>query len=140
MTITYRYYPTYLDFYHTNISQPLAAIDSFLKSEQAFSIETVAHLLHISHAEVCYLLQQKKITHWSAHVFLNIMVSGSSHVCQFYKREVETGYLEQYDARSIAYIYNLDISLVQDIFRQLDTRWVASWDIGEILSKISVFS
>jgi len=136
MLISYHYYPSYLAFYQATISKPLAAIDAFIKSGEPFTLQTVSQLLHISQQEVSYLCYAKQIQHWDTPAFLNIMVSGSSHVCQFYQREVHIGYLHCYSPRDVAYIYDLDQGLVQEIFEQLGVQTIRSSAMGQVLARI----
>ena len=134
MTVDYRYYPSYLAFYQQTISQPLAAIDAFIKSEQTFTAGIVSALLGISKREVFKLVREQRITHWDTGTFLKVMTLGSSHVCQFYKREVETGYLEDYAPKDIAYIYNLDLQWVSNIFEQMALSTVKGHEIADVLA------
>lgn len=148
METHYTYHKTYLDFYNKNIAPKLKSIDLFIKSEQEFTKEIITSLLYISEAELDYILQEKNFfctdkfnldtLNLDKHSFFEIMLSGTSYICGFYKREIECGSPIMYTPSQLAYIYQLDQLDIEDIFEDMGVFQIHGSDIASVLSKISI--
>ena len=105
---------TFLDYYQRKIQPQVAAIDLFLKTEEApYAMEAVAALLAISTEEGQALMAQEKISLITKGVFFRFMQKGSSPFCGMFRRVLSCGLPNRYTTREIAYIFDLPLPDVE---------------------------
>ena len=138
MELQYKYYRTYLDFYNKNIGSKLKDIDVFLKSKQSFTKDRVTKLLCITEKNLHSIIKERNITYINQQNFFEIMISGDSQICQFYKREIDCGSPQKYTADDMAYIYEIDKKIIQNIFENMGVTYIYNHDIPHVLSLIKL--
>ena len=130
-------YKTFWDYYFYKVTPLLENIDIYVKSgEDSFPQKEVANLLYISNTELTHILQKKDIHQINKDNFFEIMKSGSSDICQLYKREVERNSPYVYSIDDIAYIYELNGAELKKICQHLSIEYITSSLLPLIFSKI----
>lgn len=105
---------TFLKYYQQRIQPQVAAIDVFLKTEDApYAIETVAALLLISPEEGRALLAAEKVSLITKGIFFRLLQMGSSPLCGMFRRMLSCGLPQQYTPAQIAYIFALPLADVE---------------------------
>jgi len=136
--LSYSYYKNFLEFYELCVRDVLSEIDIYIKSyEDEMEISQVAFYLGISESEVCDIMLYKNMHYIDAYNFLKIMEMGSSYICRLYKKENECGSPYIYTAEQIAYIYELEIDLVEKACERLGISEIKSNLLAAIFSEIS---
>ncbi len=105
---------TFLDYYQRRIQPQVAAIDLFLKTEDApYAIETVTSLLSIPLEEGQEMMAQERISLITKGIFFRFMQKGSSPLCGMFRRVLSCGLPESYTPQEISYIFDLPLSDVK---------------------------
>ncbi|MCL1935879.1 MAG: hypothetical protein FWF57_05845 [Defluviitaleaceae bacterium] len=136
--VYYKYFKTFFEFYKMKISPKFGDIDIYLKNEEELDIKEISELLYITEEEIKNLMKLRKIKKINRDNFLEIMINGSSYICQLYRREVECGCPDTYTSNQISYIYDLDNLVVEKIFDKLHLKKINQNMLPEILERISV--
>jgi len=132
-----RYTYSFLDEYNQHISPAIGAIDVFLRTAKyPLSITDVACVLDIDSAEVTDIATGINCDAIDKAAFIAIMARGSSRICRMYGREAACGSPPTYSAAQIAYIYNLDIGLVENACDALGIREVTTLTMPLVFSLI----
>lgn len=124
------------EIYFNKIMPKIKEIDIVLKEKKVISFKDTAKLLDIEETELLQIMKRINIKKIEPHNFLNLMLNGSSFICQILKREIECGSPYFYSPEEIAYIYNLDKSKVLKAFEFLDMEFVTTNQIPTILIQI----
>ncbi len=128
---------TFLETYIYDISAKLKEIDLFIKtSEENFSKYEVSEILYISEEEVENIMDCEKISVIDKRNFFRIMEKGSSAICKLFQRETECGSPYIYTRENISYIYNLDLSVVNEVCDNLNIKEVTSFTMPIVFSHI----
>lgn len=131
-------FKSFFDYYSSKISPKFCDIDIYLRSGEEMNLEDVSDLLSISENELKNIMNEKNIYFIDKGNFLEIMLLGSSYICQLYRREVECGSPILYTPEQISYIFDLDIYIILQICKELDIKEASSIILPKIFSKIAV--
>lgn len=105
---------TFLNYYRQRIQPQVAAIDLFLKTEDApYAPEVVAALLQLSPEEGAAWMAAKKLSLITKGVFFRLLREGSSPLCGMFRRVLDCGLPQQYTPAQIAYIFALPLADVE---------------------------
>ena len=105
---------TFLDYYQRRIQPQMAAIDLFLKTEEApYAIEAVTALLAIPVEEGQTMLAEEKVSLITKGIFFRFMQKGSSPLCGMFRRVLSCGLPKQYTPQEISYIFDLPLPDVE---------------------------
>ena len=130
---------SYLDTYLEKIVPKLQEIDIYIKSEEGYyDIENVADMLELCEAEVLEIMYKNNIAQISKRDFFKIMQQGSSWICGLYRRELECGFPVIYTRENIAYIYQINIDVLNSVCDSIDVREVTSYTLPYLLAQIEV--
>lgn len=111
---------TFLDYYRQKIQPQVAAIDLFLKTEDApYAMEAVAALLQISPEEGAAWMAAKKLSCITKGVFFRFLQEGSSPLCGMLRRMLACGLPQRYTPAQIAYIFHLPLRDVEQAAAKL---------------------
>ena len=109
--------------YQARIKPVIAEIDIFLKTaDYPLDIMRVAYLLDLDETEIQSILADTNHNSIGKAAFMDIMLRGSSPICQMYAREVEIGSPHTYSASQLSYVYNLDLEDVKNVCQKLQIR------------------
>jgi hypothetical protein len=131
-------YKSFLEYYSKKICPAFCEIDVCLKADDIISIENAAYLLEVSNTEVKNIMTAHNMSEITKTNFLEIMLVGTSYLCQIFKREIECGSPVSYTPWQVAYIYNLDAYIVNDIFRKLHIELVSTNALPKVFEMIQL--
>jgi len=127
---------TFWEEYQNNIAPRIAAVDLFLKTaEYPLRADLVADVLGLSEIEI-YQILNNDVEKIDKDTFLVIMSQGSSDLCQLYQREMELRSPPTYTCGDIAYIYNLNYSMVENACQMLKIKEVTAFTMPLVFSNI----
>ena len=133
---------SFFDIYEREISSKIKEMDILLKSG-GFPVELykAAKILNISDEEAENIIKKAGISRKKGllidkNIFFALINKGSSEICRLYQRELSCGSPYLYTRENIAYIYNLDISLVQKACRVLNLTVATETMLPYIFKKI----
>ena len=128
---------TFLEEYNVRIRPFVAGVDVFLKtSDYPLCAADVACVLEIDEREVLSALADIGRNTIDQEAFLAVMERGSSEICRMYAREVGIGSPPVYTADQIAYVYNLDKSLVEDACKKMQIKEVTAFTMPLVFAQI----
>ena len=132
----------YKEWYNREMLPWFKKIDLFIKTSEQGSFDTgeVAELLELSPEELADVMAYNEIYRITPVNFFDIMQSGSSEVCGFFRREVQVGSPEKYSPEEIAYIYKLDLSEIKKAARELNLQRAGVWDLPKIFERIEIYT
>lgn len=102
----------FYDVYVWRISTKLKKIDLYLQTSRAITTPDAARLLEIPTAELARIMEEERVQRLNRKNFLKVARRGSSDICGYIFRETELCAPAVYSMDDIAYIYGLDIELV----------------------------
>jgi len=113
---------TFLDEYREVIVPKIQEIDVFLQEQDEYCAGCVAKVLSLCEDEVLELLKDAGLKAIGRQSFMSIMQKGSSRICQLYAREVSICSPPTYNCTDIAYVYSLDLDVVENAFQKLKIK------------------
>ena len=123
--------------YQKEIAPRLREIDIQIKSmEEPMTARETAVLLDIDEEEALAILADMRLSCIDQQAFFAIMRRGSGKICQLYNREVECGSPFVYKREDIAYIYDLDLSIVNSVCDGLGILEATSWTLPLLFAHI----
>lgn len=132
----------YLDVYRNIISPKLAEIDLFIKTNEApYHCDIVEDILNIPRFELLEILDKTKQCnsfYIDKNTFFYIMEHSSNFICGLYRRIIEIGNPLVYTLNDISYVYNIDISLLNSVCKELEISEVTNYMLPEILRNLPV--
>lgn len=132
---------TFLEYYQKEIEPKIAAVDIFLKTEEApYSPEEVAQCLGISEQELQELLEKYQLGFITKGIFFLLMKTANSPFCKIFQRELSCGMPTLYDWSKISYIYQLEERAVRHAVNLLGRTFFTNAELPLVFSKISVGS
>ncbi|TCT14657.1 hypothetical protein EDC18_105138 [Natranaerovirga pectinivora] len=133
---------TFLDYYKNNISPTLEKIDLFFKTEEdkgnTISLDILSELLDISITEVEEILDRYEIKNVNKSSFFIVMKEGSSEICKYFKRQLETGLLNQYTPKNIAYIYQIPQQIIEKAMVESNLQSITPKNLNTLFSYIYI--
>ena len=133
-------YISYWEFFQHYYKPRLQELDMLLKSiDSPISASEAATALVMKSEEVEKIMTQEKIRLIDRNSFLNIMMHGSSPLCQLLQRECSCGSPDRYSPAHIAYIYGLQDSHVAEICQANGYTEVPAHKLPDLLNKIYIF-
>ncbi len=127
------------ELYKSEIAPRLREIDIFVKSmEECATVSEVACALSISEDEVLHIMNDYGISEINKKTFFVIMENGTSSICKLFKRECDMHSPFVYTKQDIAYIYGLDINLVNLACDQLGIAEATAYTLPLLFSHIPV--
>jgi hypothetical protein len=127
---------TFLEEYRENIEPRIEEIDIYLKAGDGFSVGCVARLLSLCTEEVLAIMAGIGAFDIDRRVFLHIMATGSSRICDLFRRELALNSPPTYTSDDISYIYNLDLQDVKNAYQKLQIREATAFTIPMVFAKI----
>jgi hypothetical protein len=125
---------SFLDEYEEQIAPVLREIDIFVKSSVfPVAVAQTSRVLGISNDEVCVICKGREI---DKSVFFQIARDGSSDVCKLFRREVDLGSPVLYKPSDLAYIYGLDVCLVERAYQDSSLVEATTESLPMIFTKI----
>ena len=133
------YFSSFLEFYEYSISPKLRDIDIFIKTSEGFmNTSEISRLLYISDSELSTIMFSRDIRFIDSSNFFDIMECGSSYICKLFFREKNCGSPYIYTRKQIAYIYDLDINVVDIICDKLNISKITDYSLRLIFAEISL--
>ncbi|OOB78729.1 MAG: hypothetical protein BEN19_08675 [Epulopiscium sp. Nuni2H_MBin003] len=113
----------FYDIYTHYISPKLQELDLFLKMQpQPYAISEVSALLDISEEDTLQIMHKFQITDIDKNDFFTIIHNSKSYIGTLIIRQFEKSHKHFYTPASIAFIYDLDITIVEKAFQKLEHK------------------
>ena len=132
------YSNTYLNFYLSNVVEPLANIDIYIKSHDEIQLNDISILLDLEIYEIKKIISEKNIVSLNKSSFFDIMYNGSSFICGLYRREIELKSPYVYTEKEISYIYNIDEYSIKKSCEKLGIKIITSNTLPLIFNEIEI--
>lgn len=130
---------TFWHYYRQKIQPQVAAIDLFLKTEDApYPIEDICALLGISAEEGEALLSRERISVITKGVFFRLMQLGSSPLCGMLRRVIADGLPQEYTPQEIAYIFDLPQAAVDQAASELGEQIFSEQMLPQLFRRIPI--
>jgi len=117
-------YQSYLEYYIDNIKPALNELDIALKCKSRLKNKEIAKILDISEQEIEKIRENYNLEAINPESLVKIMQEGSSHICKLFQREMEMGSPYTYTREQLAYIYEIDVDLLNDVCEELNIKEV----------------
>ena len=128
---------SFKQIYIQNISPKLMDIDVFLKTNDApYNPIEVALVLGMPTEEVTDLMKEHNIKAITLVDFFTIVSHASSYICRLITRQWKYAFSEDYTPEMIAYIYELNLTKVQEAFKLLGKCYIAPHEMLEVFNHI----
>ena len=126
-------YKNYLEYYENKIKAVLKEIDICLACEENISVEKLSNLLCITDYEIRQFCRNSEAMSFE---ILHILRDSSSYLSEMLRRERQVNTSGIYTKEELAYIYGIDIKMLDSIFRALNLKTVKEKDLSRVFSKI----
>lgn len=126
-------YKNYLEYYENKISAVLKEIDICLACEENISVEKLSNLLCITDYEVSQFCRNSEAMSFE---ILHILRNSSSYLSEMLRREMQVNKSGIYTKEELAYIYGIDLKMLDSIFRTLNLKTVKEKDLSRVFSRI----
>lgn len=128
---------TFLDYYRERIQPQIAALDIFLKTEEApYTREAAAAALGISADALAADLEKRQLVYITRGVFLLLLREGETPLCRMLGRMLACGQPERYTAELTAYIFDLPQDAVRRAARRAGLSFWTEGELAIIFSQI----
>ena len=117
-------YQSYLEYYIDNIKPVLNELDIALKAKTRLNNAAIAKILDTTEQEIENIRKAHNLEVINLDSLIKIMHEGSSDICRLFQREVEMGSPYTYTKEQLAYIYDIDIELVNTVCNDLNIKEV----------------
>ncbi len=124
--------------YSAYIQPLIRELDLFLKTTpEPYTTREVASILDINHSDLLHIMQQLNLQEIDKVSFFNIVREAQSYICTLLTRQFSI-VTTSYTAQNIAYIYNLDITNVENAFYSLGISNVSNSELNLVFRNIKL--
>lgn len=129
----------FYDYYNNIISPKLKTLDILSKGNyDNIDINKIISLLDISQEEVQNIINTKNIHNITSDNLHIIMLNGSSYICRIFRRILNINCPQNYTIMDIAYIYDLDPKIIDNICRNHNIKIITQNELKTIFKKIKL--
>ena len=129
-------YQSYLEYYIDNIKPVLNELDIALKCRSRLTNKEIAKILNVPEEEIIYIRKIHSLGAINRESLIKIMQEGSSNICRLFQREVEVGSPFTYTREQLAYVYGLNVGLVNCACEQLNIKEVTWQSMPEVFGSL----
>lgn len=129
-------YQNYLEYYIDNIKPVINELDIALKCKSKLKNNEIAEILGISEEEIKKTRKKYNLEAINGESLVKIMQEGSSAICKIFQREMEIGSPFTYTREQLAYIYNFDADLVNDVCEDLNIKEITWQSMPVVFSSL----
>ncbi|OOB79062.1 MAG: hypothetical protein ATN34_01665 [Epulopiscium sp. Nele67-Bin002] len=127
------------EVYYTYIQPKIRELDIFLKTSEApYDTKEVAAILEDSEKNILHIMDKLGLTEINKVTFFKLITEVQSYIATLLTRQFSVTNSSVYTPQNIAYIYNLEKTLVEDAFYALGEEVISSGDLNLLFSNIKV--
>ncbi len=127
------------EVYYTYIQPKIRELDIFLKTSEApYDITEVADILEDSQENILHIMDKLGLTEVNKVTFFKIITEVQTYIATLLTRQFSITNTSVYTPKNIAFIYNLEQTLVEDAFYTLGEEVISSTDLNLLFTHIKV--
>lgn len=129
----------FYDYYNNIICPKIKSLDILYKGNyDNIDIKDIVGLLDISEKEIQSIINAKNIHIINSQNIPILLLNGSSYICRIFRRTLNINCPQIYTVRDIAYIYELDEKIINNICKKLNIKKITQNQLDSIFKQIKL--